>query len=118
MKNLILIGIVTLIAMSACGDREKDPLLSRTFIDATVPANSNLSWIQRSDSSFVLELPIDTTFDGIADINVFIDESVTTNRSLSTSLLVLLFNKNKEYYFGHVIIERKTSGVYLRKVDQ
>ena len=117
MKNLILIGIVAFIMISACGDRKKDPVLSRAFTNATVPANSNLSWIQMPDSSFVLQLPIDTIFDGIADINVFIKGSTTTTQPAASIVLAILFHRNQLHSFGDVVLERKPSGVYLRKIN-
>lgn len=117
MKNLILIGIVALITMSACGDREKDPLLSRTFTNATVPANSNPIWIQKTDSSFLLQLPVDTTFDDVADINVLIELETTILQPASSIVLSILFHRNKKHSFGNMILERKLSGVYLRKIN-
>ncbi len=56
MKNLILIGIVTIITMIACGDQTViDPVLSKKYlVEIKIPPNSNIEWVMRQDSSYIL----------------------------------------------------------------
>ncbi len=121
MKNLILIGIVTIITMIACGDQTViDPVLSKKYlVEIKIPPNSNIEWVMRQDSSYILVLPVDTTNDNIADDKILVTQEAISNASLSRYIIYCFYNRNKTNTINNCVLEKRQSGTYLlRMVNQ